>query len=150
MKDKIVNLDRINKIITWLNKYDINEYTINDDLTIDVKGHVGLYKYPNKELPKYIQFNRVDGDFEICFSDIISLKGVPKECKGFDCSDCYNLTSLKGAPEKCKWFDCSYCEKLTSLEGAPTKCEEIYCRHCKGNFTEEDVRKVCDAKKIYD
>ena len=91
----------------------------------------------------------VDGDFEICFSDIISLKGVPKECKGFDCSECYNLTSLKGAPEKCKGFDCSYCEKLTSLEGAPTKCEEFYCRHCKGNFTEEDVRKVCDAKKIY-
>lgn len=124
----MVNLVKINKIITWINKHNINEYTINDDLTIDVKGHVGLNYYPNKELPKYIQFNKVDGDFEICFSDIISLKGAPKECREFNCSDCYNLTSL---------------------EGAPTKCEEFYCRYCKGNFTEEDVRKVCDAKEIY-
>ena len=146
----MVNLVEINKIITWLNKHDINEYTINDDLTIDVKGHVGLYKYPDKELPKYIQFNKIEGDFDICFSNIISLKGCPKECYRFGCYGCNSLTSLEGCPEKCEEFDCSYCEKLTSLEGAPTKCEEFYCRHCKGNFTEEDVRKVCDAKKIYD
>ena len=145
----MANLVKINKIITWLNKHDINEYIINDDLTINVKGHVSLNYYNKKELPKYIQFNKVCGDFEICFSDIISLKGAPKECREFNCSDCYNLTSLEGAPTKCEEFYCSDCYNLTSLEGAPTKCKEFDCRNCKCNFTEEDVRKVCDAKKIY-
>ena len=201
------------KIEVWLKEYKVREYKINSDLTIDVEGDfVYLQKYQDKELPKYIQFNRVDGCFDISKSNITSLKGCPKECQAFYCCNCNNLTSLedapkeckivwcsgcenlsslegsprhcrtfwcnscnnlttlKGAPEKCDEFKCMGCENLsslegapkecidfwcngrnnlTSLEGAPKKCREFYCRDCKGNFTKEDVRKVCNAKKIH-
>ena len=101
--------------------------------------------------------------------NLISLKGAPKECKEFCCDECESLTSLEGAPEKCEGFYSYYCTNLTSLEGAPIKCEKFNCRgctnltslkgapkeckefccfYCKGNFTEEDVKKVCNAKII--
>ena len=101
---------------------------------------------------------------------LISLDGAPKECEIFDCGFCHSLTSLEGAPEKCEEFYSQHCDNLTSLKGAPKECDEFYCNYsdnltslkgapkkcqifncysCKGKFTEEDVRKVCNAKKIY-
>ena len=104
----MVNLVKINKIITWLNKHDINEYTINDDLTIDVNGNVNLsfVTFTNGKLPDYIQFNYVKKIFNICNTNLTSLKGCPKECEEFYCFFCKSLTSLEGAPEECFIFHC--------------------------------------------
>ena len=38
----------------WLDKYNIKNYTINDDLTIDVNGSVYLTEYREEYLPDYI------------------------------------------------------------------------------------------------
>lgn len=78
-----------------------------------------------------------------------SLEGVPKEIKkAFGCSFCKSLTSLEGAPEKVSGdFSCADCRSLTSLEGAPKEVDGSFsCFGCKQDFTEEDVRKVCDVE----
>jgi hypothetical protein len=100
-------------------EYDIINYTINDDLSIDVDGNVNLYNKGLTKLP--LKFNKVNGYFDCCYNKLTSLEGTPKEVTGkFDCS--YNqLTSLEGAPNKVTGdFNC-FNNKLTSLEGAPNK-----------------------------
>ena len=89
----------------------------------------------------------VDGDFYSSGNELTSLVGAPKTIGGdFYCS--YNLlTSLEGAPKVVNGnFDCTY-NKLTSLAGAPKYVGGIFvCNNNPGNFTEDQVRAVCDVK----
>lgn len=122
-----------NLIIEWLEKYNIKNYNINDDLTIDVNGKVGLYGYSESQLPEYIQFNEVNGYFNISYSQIKTLKGCPKIVKGnFNCSWCKNLKTLEGAPEKVGgYFSCANCKNLESLKGSPKIVKGHFnCGHC--------------------
>ena len=160
---------RIETIKEWLKEYDIENYIINRDFTIDVDEDAELFAMDLKEFPDYIQFGVVRGNFNCSSNNLKSLRGAPREVrKSFDCR--WNkLTSLEGAPMKVKWyFDCSYNE-LTSLKGAPEKVGvSFYCSSnrltsfeggpkevsgtffCSNNgikFTEEDVRKVCRVKE---
>ena len=68
----------------------------------------------------------------------------------FNCS--YNqLTSLEGAPSEVGgYFWCSY-NQLTTLEGAPKEVSgDFTCYNNKKQFTEEEVRAVCNVKgEIY-
>jgi len=89
----------------------------------------------------------VDGDFYSSGNELTSLVGAPKTVGGdFYCS--YNLlTSLEGAPETVGGdFYCGY-NKLTSLVGVPKYVGGIFvCNDNPGNFTEEQVRALCDVK----
>ena len=137
---------RRNEIEKWLKEYDIRNYTINDDFTIDVNGNVYLSAIDLKEFPEYIQFGVVRGDFVCRINYLTSLRGVPRIVEGnFDCAD-NELTSLEGAPKKVGgYFDCGH-NKLTSLKGAPENVASFYCSNNKVQFTEEDVREVCKVK----
>jgi len=98
-------------------EYDIENYTINNDGSIDVDRDVNLIDKGLTKLP--LNFNHISGDFNCQVNKLTSLEGAPKEVDGdFYCS--YNqLTSLKGAPEYVGGdFSCSN-NQLTSLEGAP-------------------------------
>jgi hypothetical protein len=108
------------QIEKWLKENDIKNYTINDDLTINVKGDVNLLFYRNNEFPEYIQFGEVTGDFIVSGSSLVSLRGCPITIGGFfGCFSCSKLKSLKESPQKVGGsFYCNNCEKLTSLEGA--------------------------------
>lgn len=153
----------------WLKEYDIENYTINDDFTIDVNGNVNLFRRNLKELPDYIQFGVVRGNFVCTDNNLISLRGCPREVgKSFYCEknkltslkgapkkvggdfDCtYNkLTSLEGSPKEVGWtFDCRY-NRLTSLEGAPKEVEGYF--DCSNNFilfSVDDAKKVCRVKR---
>ena len=133
----------------WLDKYDIRNYTINDDSTIDVSGNVYLGLKDLTEFPEYIQFGIVKGDFDCEFNHLSSLRGAPKEVgRDFYCN-LNELTSLEGAPKKVgRDFGC-YRNNLTSLEGAPREVGGLFdCSHNSTQFTEEDVRKVCKVKCI--
>lgn len=66
------------KIIQWLENNGINNYTINEDLTVDIKGNVKLTKTNAKEIP--FKFGIVYGNFE---TDGVALNHLPKEIKGF-------------------------------------------------------------------
>jgi hypothetical protein len=101
-------------IESWLKKYNIKNYTINDDLTVDVNGSVYISNTSLKEIP--IQFNIVNGVFDCSHNELTSLKGCPKEVNGS--FYCYNnkLTSLESGPTEVRGnFDCDNNE-LTSLD----------------------------------
>ena len=137
-------------IESWLKEYNIKNYTINDDFTIDVDGNVNLIRKNLTEFPDYIQFDIVNDSFDCSENKLTSLRGCPKEVGGdFICSR-NNLTSLEGAPKEVGGFDCSF-NKLTSLRGVPKEVGgDFYCSNNKVQFTEEDVRKVCNVKgKIF-
>jgi hypothetical protein len=95
--------------------YNIRNYTINPDNSIDVNGSVDL-KYNNLEkLP--IKFRTVTGNFYCHRNKLKSLEGAPESVGGdFDCSD-NDLTSLEGSPESVG--GCFKCRnnKLRNLKG---------------------------------
>ncbi len=93
------------QIEEWLKRYKIINYTINDDLSVNVNKSVYLNNENLKEIP--IQFNKVNRTFVCSFNQLTSLIGSPKEVNGhFSCFN-NNLTSLKYSPKRIKgWFYC--------------------------------------------
>ena len=78
-------------------QYNITNYTINDDGSIDVNGYVYLFGNELTELP--LTFNKVIGWFDCDHNELTNLKGSPRWVGGnFYCS--YNrLTSLEFGPD---------------------------------------------------
>jgi hypothetical protein len=112
-KDKSEYIDSLCK------RYNIINYTINSDMTIDVGGNVDLSHNHLTKLP--LLFNDVSGNF-ICGNNYLtSLIGSPINIGlGFDCR-VNLLTSLEFCPNQVgNFFDCSG-NKLISLEGCPGK-----------------------------
>lgn len=88
-------IDEIHEICR---QYNITNYTINDDMSIDVDGIVNLYRKGLTELP--LQFNRVSESFECPENRLTTLKGCPKYVGGsFYCNE-NKLTSLQYAPKE--------------------------------------------------
>jgi hypothetical protein len=90
MDDPLVSLGVGQKhfILNWLDEMGVENYTINDDLTIDVNGdlRIGLYEDLD-EIPEFIQFNKVYGNFYCNDNNLTSLRGCPTYVSGdFDCS----------------------------------------------------------------
>ncbi len=75
------------RVELWLEDMEIANYTINEDLTVNVNGDVHLNNSDLKILP--VQFNRVDGHFYINDNPLKSSYGVPQTVTGsFDISFC--------------------------------------------------------------
>jgi hypothetical protein len=117
-------------------KYQIKNYTINDDGTIDVDGGVGFSGYGLEELP--LNFNRVTGFFVCDDNQLTTLKGSPRWVGGwFDCDDNY-LSSLEFGPEYVgNDFKCTE-NKLTDLFGSP--------KYIGGYFTCSRNENLIDSK----
>ena len=128
------------EIIKICKEYNIKNYTIRDDGTVDVKGDVYLSFRDLKELP--IKFGIVIGNFYCNNNQLTSLVGSPKELVGI--FDCYKnqLTSLVGAPEKVG--DNFYCSnnQLTSLKGAPLIVEGYFDCHNNKIELEPPLTKI--------
>jgi hypothetical protein len=135
------------QIDTICEKYNIINYTINSDNSVDVDGDVDLYDEKLKSIP--LNFNIVNGYFDCGYNNLTSLKGCPVRVGyGFSCY-VNNLTSLQYSPQYMEngEFSCSrnkieslqyctelirgnfYCgyNKLTSLEHHPTVYGEFWC-----------------------
>jgi hypothetical protein len=120
-----MGIGMIKQIKDWLKRYNIKDYTINNDLTIDVHGSVHISYEILRNFPKYIQFNIVKGMFIIQYNNFTTLRGCPKIVKDmFSCSD--NL--------------------LTSLEYAPKEASDFYCHGNTKQFTKNDVLKYCKVE----
>ena len=78
-------------------KYNIKNYTINPDGTIDVNEDVNFANIGLKNLP--LKFNNVNGWFDCSHNNLKSLEGSPVEVN--DYFTCYNnnLTSFEYAPK---------------------------------------------------
>ena len=108
-------------LIEICKRYDIENYTINDDGSIDVDGEVELYGHQLTELP--LTFNKVTGDFHCHFNKLTTLKGSPRWIGGrFSCR-LNKLTSLEFSPDyvggdfRCSYNDLTdnYCD--TEIQG---------------------------------
>jgi len=100
-------------------KFNIRNYTINDDYTIDVRGDVYLDEMSLDKIP--LKFNIVSGDFLCSFNKLTTLEGSPKSVGEYFYCYYNRLITLKGGPKRVgKDFDCSHNE-LTTLEGGPEK-----------------------------
>lgn len=109
------------EIIKLCKLYNIENYTINDDYSVDVDGSVDI---GNRKLTKIpIKFGKVTGFFSCVGNMLVDLENSPKWVdKNFMCQYQYNgsLISLKGAPKHVGYrFDCHNNENLTSLEYMP-------------------------------
>jgi len=106
----------IKEIKDLCSEYNITDYQIKDDGSIDVNGDVRILR-DLKQLP--LTFNEVKGNFNCGSNKLTTLKGCPKKVVGyFSCS--YNkLTSLEYSPKIVEEgnFYCIGNEYLTSLEG---------------------------------
>lgn len=99
----------------YCEKYEIENYIINEDMSIDVDGDVNLSQQNLTELP--LNFNKVSGDFCCAINHLTSLVGCPKEVGGdFQCN--YNkLKTLLYSPKVVGGVFDSSNNRLTSLEG---------------------------------
>ena len=76
------SLDNIHEICK---KYNITNYTINSDGSIDVDGSVNLYGRNLTKLP--IKFRNVSGYFDCSYNKLTSLEGSPTHVGDyFSCS----------------------------------------------------------------
>jgi hypothetical protein len=134
---------------------EVENYKINDDLSVDVNGSVdisGVEKLKLRLIP--IQFGKVSGYFFCKKNELITLEGSPKEVGGvFNCGD-NQLTSLEGAPKKVGGgFICSR-NRLTSLEGSPEKvggsflCDFNQLTSLEGAPKEIDGDFYCNSNQL--
>ena len=65
------------EIHTICEKYNITNYSINPDGSIDVEGDVNLSYRNLTKIP--IKFNKVSGYFYCAFNKLTSLENFPKE-----------------------------------------------------------------------
>jgi hypothetical protein len=107
----------MNSIHEICKKYDITNYAINPDGSIDVNGDVDLSYENLTQLP--LRFNKVYGDFRCGDNRLTTLKGSPIWVSGRFNFRYNNLTSLEFSP---RWVGGYFnCEDniLTSLEFSP-------------------------------
>ena len=125
----------------WLDMMEIDEYLIQDDLTINVSCGVLLSGKNLDYIP--VQFRVVSGYFDCSYNSLISLKGCPtKVGNDFSCFN-NNLTSLEHCTTKVGGsFDCSH-NKLISLEHCLTKVDgNFYCENNNLTSLEHGPTKV--------
>jgi hypothetical protein len=107
-----------NSIHKLCREYRITNYTINDDVSIDVDGNVDLSYRSLTKLP--LKFRNVSGYFSCHYNELTSLEGCPSSVGGSFYCDYNELTSLEGCPSSVGGdFSCND-NKLTSLEGSPS------------------------------
>jgi len=112
-------------------KFDITNYTVNGDGTVDVYGDVTIKGRTFKELP--IKFGKVYGNFYCHYNSITTLEGAPKEVGGnFQCNN-NKLTNLGGSPNR-----------IGGSFGKPEKvsaddCIKKYKRYSKLKFSDGEV-----------
>ena len=100
-------------------KYLIQNYTINDDGSVDVIGDVRLGVLKLTELP--LKFGSVSGNFYCHSNKLTSLEGCPKYVGGHFYCERNKLTSLEGGPKIVEMsYDCLD-NQLITLKGCPEK-----------------------------
>jgi hypothetical protein len=137
-------------------KYDIINYTINNDNSVDVDDDVNLWDKKLESIP--LNFNIVNGYFDCGSNQLTSLKGCPVRVGDWFYCNYNRLTSLQHSPQYMEngYFSCGrnkieslqYCTKLirgdfycynnelTSLEYHPTVYGRFYCSNNQINTFE--------------
>lgn len=135
------NIYKIEKI---LDNFNIKNYTINSDETIDVDGSVNL---SFKNIHKLeIQFNKVMGNFSISGNPLTTMKGFPKYIEGILNCNLTCLETLEYFPEYVGDYSFLNYLDLKSLDGYTGSFNKLVCDN-----KEKLVRKykLNNALKLY-
>ena len=92
-KTKATTKDQVKTI---LDNLEIKNYTINEDLTVDVTGNIKIDHKALKVIP--VQFGVVTGDFSCNDNKLTTLQGGPTEVGGNFSCNAKQLTTLQGGP----------------------------------------------------
>ena len=111
-------------------EYDIKNYTINPDGSIDVDGDVELGALNLNKIP--LKFNNVSGYFNISYNNITSLEGCPKEVgDSVHCS--YNkISTFEYFPNKINHEILIKDNPLESLVGFNEDYDKLSCDNKDG------------------
>lgn len=121
-------------------EYDITNYTINDDGTIDVNGSVNLCCRGLQKMP--LKFRNVLGNFICSFNYLTSLEGSPDCVLGdFDCS-VNKLVFLYGCPSKIGGSLICEKNKLKTLEYCPYEVGGSF------NCSKNNIKSLIGCVKI--
>ena len=137
------------EIISICEKYEIRNYSINEDGSIDVEGFADLSGKKLKEIP--LKFNRVNGYFSCSGNQLSSLINSTKTVEdSFSCSYNPNLVSLQYCPKFISSiFYCNDCLKLT-----PWEMRWVLMSHIGGKFLSDNdeadniINKYKNQKKL--
>ena len=135
-------------------KFKIDNYTVNEDGTVDVDGDVELSDKGLKKLP--LKFGRVTGHFFCDKNQLSNLEGSPNYVGGgYHCH--YNkLTTLEGAPNEVGGDFYCHVNNLVTLEGSPSRvgggyyCYNNSLINLEGAPKEVGYRFVCNNNPIWE
>ena len=106
-------------------KYNITNYSINPDGSIDVDETVYLSGKGLKRVP--VKFNKVDGGFYCNNNNLTSLEGFPKHVSGNINLGTNQLTSLENSPIELGQYLYCYKNPLKSLVGYNLSYDKLVC-----------------------
>jgi hypothetical protein len=118
---KGLGLGKRERIEDWLEEMNVNNYIINDDLSIFLKKHLRIMKVDIRELPSYINFSVCDGYFYMGYCQLISMRGFPRHISNYFDVPNNLFKDFKGGPTYVTGsINVSNNPLLVSLKGAPT------------------------------
>jgi hypothetical protein len=138
-------------------RYGIENYTINEDGTIDVDGCINLTHKGLTELP--LKFRNVTGYFWCSANELSSLEGCPESVGGYFSCSRNKLKTLEGCPKSVGGsFRCSR-NQLMTLEGLGRTCfvsgnvfcDDNPCTRIYEEWIDSDRKEeLMDMMKDYD
>jgi hypothetical protein len=122
-------------------EYEIKNYTINPDGSVDVDGDVVLSYCGLTKLP--LKFGKVTGYFFCYRNQLTTLEGSPREVGGGFYCDNNQLTALEGSPREVGGDFYCHRNQLTTLEGGPREVGgDFYCSNNQLTTLEGAPREV--------
>lgn len=133
------------QIEKWLKEHNVKNFTINDDLTIDVNGDLFI----EDDLPDFINFNKVYADCTVWHTNVTTLRGVPKYVDGYFTCRRTSIESLEGCPiEIGNEFEVTYNKKLKNIDNLPQKVGYITKFYSNSKRVNNNTyQKLCDITK---
>ena len=118
----MINIDYIESI---LNYFNVNNYNINKDGSVDVYDsvHISLKNIHRLE----IQFNHVHGDFVISNNPLTTLKGLPRYIDGSLFCRNTSLETLEHFPEFINGYSYLIYNPIKTLNGYNGSFSKLYC-----------------------
>lgn len=118
-------------ITKWLKANNIKDFKILNDNSVDVVGDVRLCGALENFQKLPVNFNEVNGNFDISDNVLISLEGSPKKVRGDFLAHKNELTSLKGGPKEVAKNFVVLKNNITSLQFSPIVVGEDFI--CSNN-----------------
>lgn len=133
------------QIEKWLKEHNVKNFTINDDLTIDVNGDLFI----EEDLPYFINFNKVYSDCTVWHSYVTTLRGAPKYVDGNFICRSTAVETLEYCPiEIGGSFEVIYNKKLKNIDNLPQKVGYITKFYSNSKRVNNSTyQKLCDITK---